>query len=79
MPCEQGVQIVPVTIFKSLALRLPPESVVKGGLVEVMQSLENCVQCRECEKKCPYELDILDMLQENLDYYNGLPKKLDMA
>ena len=79
MPCEQGVQIVPVTIFKSLALRLPPESVVKGGLATAMQSLENCIQCHQCEEKCPYELNILEMFQENLDYYNQLRKKLDMA
>ena len=79
MPCEHGVKIVPVTIFKSLAVRLPPEHVVKGGLAAAMQSLDNCVQCRECEKKCPYELNIIEMFQENLEYYNELRKKSDMA
>jgi len=79
MPCEQGVKIVPITILKSLGLRLPPASIVKGGLASAMQSLENCIQCRECEKKCPYDLDIMEMFEENQAYYNELREQLDIA
>ena len=74
MPCEHGVQIVPVTVFKSFVKRLPSESLVSGQ-ASAMRSLENCVQCRECENKCPYNLDILEMLEENQAYYNELCEK----
>jgi len=75
MPCEHGVQIVPATIFKSFAKRLPPEDLVKGGVATVMDSLENCVQCGECEKKCPYNLDIQAIFKENQACYNELCNK----
>ena len=79
MPCEQGVQIVPATIFKSFGKRFPPESIVKGELAAAMQSLKNCIQCRKCEKKCPYDLDILKVFEENQAYYNELCEQLGIA
>lgn len=45
----------------------------------IMQSIENCIQCRKCEDKCPYDLDILEMLEENKAYYDELRKQLDRA
>ena len=79
MPCEQGVRIVPATIFKSLAKRLPPKEMIKGNMASVMQSLENCIQCRKCEEKCPYDLDVLEMLEENKAYYDELCEQLGAA
>ena len=75
MPCEQGVQIGAVMIFKSLCMRLPPKGVVKN-MLSAMQSLENCIQCRKCEEHCPYDLDILEMLEENKTYYDELCEQL---
>ncbi len=72
MPCEQGVDILRVMIFKSFGKRLAPQSVTKGVLASAMQSLENCIQCRECENKCPYNLGILETFEENKAYYDEL-------
>ena len=77
MPCEHGVQIVPATIFKSFAKRLPFESLIKGGLASSMESLKKCVKCGECEIKCPYNLDIQAIFKENLACYSKLCKNLD--
>ncbi len=76
MPCEQGVKIVPATIFKSFAKRLPPKELITGNMAAIMQSLENCIQCRKCEEKCPYDLDVLEMLEENKAYYVELCEQL---
>ncbi len=76
MPCEQGVQIVPITILKSLGLRLPSKSIVKGELASAMKTLENCIQCGKCEEKCPYDLNITAMFEENKAYFDELCEQL---
>ena len=79
MPCKQGVQIFPLTIFRSLGRRFPAESVVKGGWASAIQSLDNCIQCRECEHKCPYDLDIMGIFEDSKAYYHELCEQLDPA
>ncbi len=65
MPCEQGVQIPSVLIFQAVAKRLSPEG-VSAWLGKAMQSVAECIECGECEEKCPYNLPIVDLLKENL-------------
>ena len=69
MPCEQGVQIPSVLIFQAAAKRLSREG-VKGWIGKAMESVEQCIECGECEQKCPYHLPISDLLKENLALYN---------
>jgi hypothetical protein len=68
MPCEQGVQISSVLMLKPAAKRLSREG-VKGWLGAAMETAEKCVECGECEQKCPYKLPISDLLKENLALY----------
>ena len=69
MPCEQGVQISGVLMFRAAAKRLSPEN-VKLWLGEAMDTVEQCIECGECEQKCPYQLPIADLLKENLALYS---------
>jgi len=69
MPCAQGVQIPSVLMFPAAAKRLSREG-VKGWIGKAMQSVEQCIECGECEEKCPYNLPISDLLKENLALYN---------
>jgi len=34
-----------------------------------MAKIENCVNCRQCVKRCPYELDTPELLRRNLEDY----------
>lgn len=69
MPCEQGVQISSVLMFKAAVKRLSRD-VVKGWIGKAMESAEQCIECGECEQKCPYHLPISDLLKENLALYH---------
>jgi uncharacterized protein len=68
MPCEQGVQIPPVLMLQAVAKRLSREG-VKGWIGKAMESVGQCIECGECEQKCPYHLPISDLLKENLALY----------
>jgi hypothetical protein len=71
MPCEQGVMIPSVLIFKAAAKRLSPEG-VSAWLGEAMESVAECIECGQCEEKCPYRLPIADLLKENLALYKEI-------
>jgi hypothetical protein len=68
MPCEQGVQINSVLIYKAAAKRLTREGAAVW-LEKAMESAAECIECGECEQKCPYNLPIADLLKENLALY----------
>ena len=63
MPCEQGVQIPAVLIFKGFAKRFSPQ-VATGWMAEAMQSVEGCIECGECEEKCPQRIPIQQHLAQ---------------
>ena len=67
MPCEQGVIIPRILLFRSQMKRFPRAMVV--SLAEApMETAEKCVECGECEDKCPYGLKIPELIKE----YRGL-------
>jgi len=69
MPCPQGVQISSVLMLRPAAKRLSCEN-VKGWLGAAMETVEHCIECGECEQKCPYNLPISDLLKENLALFH---------
>ena len=77
MPCEHGVEIFPITVLKSSNKRFPTKHLFGKMWTKAMSSLENCVECGECEKKCPYNLEIREILKENLAYYKELKEQFD--
>lgn len=76
MPCEQGVQIPSVLIFQAAAKRLSPE-VVSTWLGKAMESAAECIECGQCEDKCPYNLPIAELLKENLALFKELAATKD--
>lgn len=71
MPCEQGVLIPSVLILPAAVKRLAPEAIA-NWLGEAMKSVAKCIECGDCEEKCPYSLPIADLLKENLALYKDI-------
>ncbi|MFW9844290.1 MAG: 4Fe-4S dicluster domain-containing protein [Candidatus Thorarchaeota archaeon] len=73
LPCSQEVWIPGVLVLKILYDLWPPEWYHSWGYVKrSVESAENCIQCGECEDKCPYELPIREMIDENMAFHNSL-------
>ena len=71
-PCPQGVSIVWIMNLRSFWKRLPPERFATGWLAKALESAENCIECGECEEKCPYDLPIREMIVENMAFYENV-------
>jgi predicted aldo/keto reductase-like oxidoreductase len=44
----------------------------QNHLAEAMENADACVQCGECEEKCPFELPIRELVADSVDYYRSL-------
>lgn len=70
-PCPQGVNIPVVINIQSFWRRMPVERLITGWIAGAMEGAKQCVQCGECEEKCPYHLPIREMIVENIEFYEG--------
>jgi predicted aldo/keto reductase-like oxidoreductase len=68
-PCPQEVRISTIMNLSSFLKRFPEERLREGWVAEAMLTGENCIECGECEEKCPYHLPIREMIAENLALY----------
>jgi len=70
MPCPQGVHICGVLCLSILWDLWPPDWFFSWDYVRhAVESAQNCVECGECEEKCPYNLPIREMIVENIEFY----------
>jgi len=69
-PCPQGVDISGVMYLPILRELWPPDWFFSWRYVtNAVESAKNCVQCGECEEKCPYKLPIREMIVEHMEFY----------
>lgn len=68
MPCPEGISIWPVTFTKVFLRQFPRDRMI-GWYQEKMDRARGCTECRECVEKCPYDLEIPEMLKENIAFY----------
>jgi predicted aldo/keto reductase-like oxidoreductase len=66
-PCPQGVEITNVIRLQSWVKRIGWRK-KREGMLQSVKSLDHCMECRECEGKCPYSLPILEMMNEQAEW-----------
>jgi predicted aldo/keto reductase-like oxidoreductase len=74
MPCSKKVQIPFVLVYQSVKKLWAPDLVI-SFLKEAMDSVDECTECGECIKKCPYDLPIPDLLSNTKEEYDDFVKK----
>ena len=72
MPCSNDVAITSLMTLPSMIKRLPPERVFTESSSESVASVGNCIECGECEEKCPYKLPIRERIREEAENYYKL-------
>lgn len=69
MPCPAGITINQCARIGLMIRRAPSEKWLSSEWQAEMEKIENCINCRQCTKKCPYELDTPALLRKNLADY----------
>jgi len=76
MPCPQGVRIHGLMYLPILWELWPPDWFFSWAYVKnAVESAPNCLQCGECEAKCPYQLPIQEMIVENIAFYERVAEE----
>lgn len=74
-PCTEGIPISMVMNIKGFLKRMPLERVFSGWIAAGMEKAVNCNKCGECEPRCPYNLPIMEMVEESSDLYQAEKSK----
>lgn len=72
MPCSAGITINQCARMSQMIRRAPSKDWLTPYWQEEMLKIEKCVNCGACLKRCPYELDIPNLLRKNLADYKEI-------
>ena len=65
-PCTAGIEIADCNRMYLFLRRAPYSVYLNEEFYEKMSKINDCVNCGKCVSKCPYGLDIPNMLKRNL-------------
>ncbi len=72
MPCTVGITINQCARISLMLRRAPSQGWLSEHWQEEMNKIENCIDCRVCTTRCPYELDTPALLRKNLADYRKI-------
>lgn len=72
MPCPMNINIRQAARMMQLIRRAPHEEYLTEQWQKEMANTENCTGCGKCMSKCPYGLNIPELLKKNYDDYKDI-------
>lgn len=69
LPCPAGIQINQCARMSLMLRRAPSKDWMTKEKQAEMKKIENCLNCGQCKTRCPYGLDIPNLLQSNYEDY----------
>ena len=71
-PCTVGIVINQCARMSQMIRRAPSQAWLSDYWKAEMARIDECVDCGLCKTRCPYELDIPNLLRKNLADYNDI-------
>ena len=72
MPCTADIMINQCARMSQMIRRAPSKNWLTDYWKKEMLKIESCVECGICKTRCPYELDIPNLLKKNLKDYKEI-------
>ena len=72
MPCTVDITINQCARMSQMIRRAPSQNWLTDHWQQEMLKIESCVECGICKTRCPYELDIPELLKKNLKDYKEI-------
>jgi predicted aldo/keto reductase-like oxidoreductase len=69
LPCPEEIPIPTVTFLNVFSMQMPKDQVITEEHSRAVELAKECSECRQCVERCPYGLEIPDMLKENIQFY----------
>lgn len=69
-PCTIGIDIPNNFVFDSYFTRYNLQDWAITRFKDMNPKAKDCIECGECEKRCPYNLPIIEMLKEVASHYD---------
>ncbi len=73
-PCPQKIMISAIMYTEVALKRFDPKRIFEGDWDKFMNTIPDCIDCGECEKRCPYELPIRERIRAAHERYNTAKK-----
>jgi len=74
MPCPKGIMINQCARMSLMLRRAPSEGWLSENMQFEMKKIEDCIECGQCMKKCPYSLNTPALLKKNYEDYKRVLK-----
>lgn len=71
-PCTVGITINACARMSQMVRRAPSAAWLNEHWQQEMEKIEDCIECGICKTRCPYELDIPNLLRKNLADYRKI-------
>jgi len=71
-PCTVGITINACARMSQMVRRAPSAAWLNEHWQAEMAKIDDCVDCGICKTRCPYELDIPNLLRKNLEDYRKI-------
>ena len=68
-PCPAGIEIHACARMSLMLRRAPLSEYLTDASTEMMKKIEGCTGCGQCKARCPYGLDIPNLLKRNYEDY----------
>ena len=72
MPCTVGIQINQCNRMALMLRRAPSSGWLNDYWQAEMARIDECINCGACLPKCPYDLNIPELLKKNLEDYRNV-------
>lgn len=71
-PCSVDIKIYNAARMSQMIRRSPSDKWLSDAWQKEMAKINNCIDCGICKTRCPYGLDIPNLLRKNLADYNKI-------